>query len=211
MKLYSFPASPNALKVRLALAELGLPHETVDVDLPSGQQRSPDFTAVNPHQKVPVLDDGGFVVRESNAILAYLGRRQPTPLWPLTGREETLALQWLFFESSQLAMPFGILWWSEKVAPKIGIPGASGAALDTARQQAARGLDLLAQRLTESPFILGDQLSLVDCALAPTASILKGTSLDDPTRWPEVAAYCAAIQGRPSWAAAGGAAPLSFA
>jgi glutathione S-transferase len=211
MKLYSFPASPNSLKVRLALAELDLPYETVNVDLPSGQQKSPDFTAVNPHQKVPVLDDGGFVLRESNAILAYLGRRQPTPLWPLTGSEEALALQWLFFESAQLALPFGTVWWGEKVAPKIGIPGPSGSALDNARQQAARGLDLLEQRLTESRFILRDQLSLVDFSVGPIASILKGTSLDDSARWPMMAAYCAAIQARPTWAAAGGAAPLSFA
>lgn len=210
MKLYSYPASPNSLKIRLALAELDLPYETVTVDLPSGQQKSPDFTAVNPHQKVPVLDDGGFVIRESNAILAYLGRRQPTPLWPLTGSEEALALQWLFFEGAQLALPFGTVWWSEKVSPRIGIPGASGSALENARHQATRGLDLLEQRLTESRFILGDRFTLVDCSVGPVVSILKATSLDDSTRWPKVAAYGAAIQARPSWAAAGGTAPLSF-
>jgi glutathione S-transferase len=108
-------------------------------------------------------------------------------------------------------MPFGLVWWSEKVSPRIGVPGPSGTALDSARQQAARGLDLLDQRLSESRFVLGDQLSLVDCAIAPVASILKGTSLDDPARWPKVAAYCAAVQARPSWSAAAGEAPLAFA
>jgi glutathione S-transferase len=72
MKLYVFPPSPRAMKV-IALAEhLQLEHEVRLVDLTKGDQMKPEFTALNPNQRMPVLEDDGFVLWESNAILQYL-------------------------------------------------------------------------------------------------------------------------------------------
>jgi glutathione S-transferase len=74
MRLYNFDSSSNPLKVRLALAELGLECELVTVNLFQGEQREETFRKVNPTGQVPVLQDGSLTLRESNAILAYLGR-----------------------------------------------------------------------------------------------------------------------------------------
>src|ERR1051325_1973422 len=67
----------NTLKLRFALAELGLEYEFVPVDLAKGESRTPDFLRINPHGKVPVLVDGEFALPESNAILWYLGETDP--------------------------------------------------------------------------------------------------------------------------------------
>src|SRR6266851_1229692 len=73
MKLYHFP-SPNPQKVTFALGELGLEYEMVPVDLAKGEQRKPEFLAINPFGRVPVLVDGDLTLWDSHAILAYLGR-----------------------------------------------------------------------------------------------------------------------------------------
>src|SRR6516225_2933405 len=74
MKLYHFP-SPNPQKVTFALRELGLDCEIVPVDLAKGEQRKPEFLALNPFGRVPVLVDGDLVLSEAQAILGYLGEK----------------------------------------------------------------------------------------------------------------------------------------
>src|SRR5712692_11942441 len=103
MKLYHFP-SPNPQKVTFALSELGLEYEMVPVDLAKGEQRKPEFLAVNPFGRVPVLVDGDLTLPESQAILAYLGEKTGR-LWPgsIAGRAD--ALRWLFFLAQELSPP----------------------------------------------------------------------------------------------------------
>src|SRR6266545_30339 len=103
MKLYHFP-SPNPQKVRFALLELGLECEIVPVDLIKREQRTPEFLALNPYGRVPVLTDGALTLWESHAILAYLGEKTGR-LWPTSAAGRADALRWLFFLSGHLAPP----------------------------------------------------------------------------------------------------------
>ncbi|HZY68537.1 MAG TPA: glutathione S-transferase N-terminal domain-containing protein, partial [Devosia sp.] len=70
MKLFSSPGSPNALRTRAVIAELGVPVEIVDVDIGKGENRTPEFLAMNPNGKVPTFVDGELVIWESRAINA---------------------------------------------------------------------------------------------------------------------------------------------
>ena len=180
------------------------------MDLAKGEQTTPSFTSLNPQGKVPVLEHDGFVLRESNAILCYLGTLKQNTMWPDSGPREATSLQWLFFESAHLTMQCGTVWFAEKVAPAVGIPGGDAATLETARRSAARGLDLLDAHLADRPFILGDHFTLVDCSIGATVSVVEGTSLDSDNRWPKVLEYRRRIQARASWAAADGAAVIGF-
>jgi glutathione S-transferase len=74
MKLYNVAYSGNSYKVRLLLAQLGIPYELIEVDILKGGSRTPEFLKINPNGRTPVLDDNGFVLAESNAIMAYLAR-----------------------------------------------------------------------------------------------------------------------------------------
>jgi glutathione S-transferase len=97
MKLYHFPLSGHAHRARLFLSLLDLPHEVIDVDLANGEHKSPAFLAINPFGQVPVLEDDGVYISDSNAILVYLAKKsgrsewlvigggRRTGLWPLCG------------------------------------------------------------------------------------------------------------------------------
>lgn len=212
MRLYSFAPSPNPLKARLALAELGVPHEVTEVNLLKGEQRTDEFKAVNPMSQVPVLVDGALTLRESNAIVAYLGREygMSKKLWPSEPRKESEALQWLFFESSQLAPRAGSFWWSDVVAPKVGRDPMPAAVLEFHREAIARPLDQLDAHLERHLYVLGHDFSLVDCSIGAALSMLKGTRLDEPKRWPNLASYREKIWKRESWKSADGAAIHRF-
>ena len=72
LKIYAFPASPRAFKVLSFANHIGIPYEFVLCDLTNGAQRSPEFTALNINQRMPVLEEDGWSLWESNAILQYL-------------------------------------------------------------------------------------------------------------------------------------------
>ena len=96
MKLYNVAYSGNSYKVRLLLAQLGLVCEIIEVDILKGESRTPEFLKINPNGRTPVLDDDGFVLAESNAILGYLARG--TKFLPEHRQRWAQVFQWLFFE-----------------------------------------------------------------------------------------------------------------
>src|SRR4051794_35704021 len=101
MKLYDQPASGNCLKCRILLRQLGVPYETVVVDLFRGETRTPAHFARNPDGRVPVLElDDGATIPESGAILLYLA--DGTPLLPGDRLARARVHQWLFFEQNQV-------------------------------------------------------------------------------------------------------------
>lgn len=96
-RVYGTSSSGNCHKVRLALDALGLPYRWHEIDVIKGETRTPEFLAMNPNGKVPVLqiDEHSFLP-ESNAILCYLA--DGTSLWPGDRVARAQALQWMFFE-----------------------------------------------------------------------------------------------------------------
>lgn len=95
IKFY-YNMAPNPMKVALCLEEMGLPYEPVPVDTRKGEQHSPEFLAINPNAKVPVIIDDGETVFDSNAILLYLAEK--TGKFMPAKRGE--ALSWLMFVAS---------------------------------------------------------------------------------------------------------------
>jgi glutathione S-transferase len=96
MKLYDSAISGNSYKVRLLLNQLGIPCTIVPIDILKGGSRTGEFLKINPNGRTPVLDDNGFVLAESNAILAYLARG--TKFLPDDRPQWALVFQWMFFE-----------------------------------------------------------------------------------------------------------------
>ena len=79
IKLYDFKSSPNCQRVKVVLEEKGLEYETVPVDLRKQEQKAPEYLAMNPYGKVPVLVDGDTVLYESCIINEYLEEKYPDP------------------------------------------------------------------------------------------------------------------------------------
>jgi len=97
LRLYDFYDSGNGYKARLALAQLDIPYEYIEIDIEKGESRTREFLARNPNGRIPVLElENGAFVPESNAILCYLA--EGTKLMPSDRYERAQVLQWLFFE-----------------------------------------------------------------------------------------------------------------
>lgn len=104
MKLYHFPLSGHAHRARLFLSLLNVPHEVVDVDLANGAHKTAAFLAINAFGQVPVLDDGGTVVGDSNAILVYLARKLGRTDWlPEDAAGAARVQRWLSVAAGEIA------------------------------------------------------------------------------------------------------------
>ncbi len=98
MILHDNLSSGNGYKVRLLLAQLGLPFERIEYDIDRGETRAPEFLeSINSNGRIPVLQtDGGELLAESGAILFYLA--EGTPFLPEGRLERARVLQWMFFD-----------------------------------------------------------------------------------------------------------------
>jgi len=95
IKLYSFPLSGHAHRAHLMLSLLKVEHETIEVNLAEGEQRSENFLKLNPFHHVPVLEDDGLVIRDSNAIIAYLARKYGEQWYPTDAISTAEIQEWL--------------------------------------------------------------------------------------------------------------------
>lgn len=102
LRLYDFLASGNSYKVRLLLAQLGVPFERIELNILKGETQTPEFLSKNLNGQIPVLETGsGQLLAESNAILFYLSTG--TQFLSNAAFERAEVLQWLFFEHYTIA------------------------------------------------------------------------------------------------------------
>src|SRR5947209_5312339 len=123
IKLYGFGSSPNVRKVSLLAAALNIPLTHVTLDFNKGEFGSPDYLAKNPNGKVPTIDDDGFVLWESAAILRYLAAKRPERgLVPPDLLEQAQLDQWLFWWTAHLEPALDRLVYERRVKPFLGLP-----------------------------------------------------------------------------------------
>jgi glutathione S-transferase len=104
MKLHDFALSGHSHRARLFLSLLGIPHELVPVNLAKAEHKSPDFLKMNPLGQVPVLEDDGVFIPDSNAILVYLAKKSGRKDWLPEAPLEAAAVQrWLSVAAGQIA------------------------------------------------------------------------------------------------------------
>ncbi|WP_306394487.1 glutathione S-transferase family protein [Telluria beijingensis] len=104
MKIHHHPLSGHSHRVVLFASLLGVPHELVEVDLMAGAHKRPEFLALNPFGQVPVLEDDGVAVSDSNAILVYLARKAGREDWLPTDAAGLAAVQrWLSVAAGEVA------------------------------------------------------------------------------------------------------------
>jgi glutathione S-transferase len=168
MKLYVLPPSPRAFKVIALKNHLGLDCETQIVDLGKGDQLTPEYVAMNPNRKMPVLEDNGFVLWESNAILQYLASKKPAAgLWPSDPRRQADVSRWQFWEASHWAPACGILAFERLVKKLLGQGDADPAAIAKGEQEFRRAGEVLNANLKGSKWLAGNDLTLADFAVGP--------------------------------------------
>jgi glutathione S-transferase len=206
MNLYQHPFSSCSRRAVLAVLELGLASkvELVTIDLAKGAQRAPSYLKLNPNGRVPVLEDDGFVLWESNAILQYLAEKTPgQKLLPLDPRGRADVTRWMFWNASHFSPAIAILNREHMVKKLIGLGDADP-------KEVARGEGLVRQfggvldgHLAGREWIVGDGLTLADLSIAADLISMERAKLP-LADFPNLQAWFARIKARDSWRQAGG-------
>lgn len=159
MLIYGDLASGNCYKIKLLLLLLQQSHHWQHIDILSGQTRTPQFLALNPNGKIPLLqEDDGFCLAESNAILCYLAHG--SPYLPTANRERARVMQWLFFEQYSHEPCIATARYFKRYLQQHDHP-------DLPARQAGgyRALAVMEQQLAQQPFIAGSTFTIADIAL----------------------------------------------
>jgi len=195
--------TPNVLKVEIMLEETGLPYGLKPVNVWKGEQFAPDFVALNPNSKVPVIVDhdvpGGYAVFESGAILFYLAEKTGQ-LLPASGAARYDVMKWLVFQVANLGPMNGQFNHFDLYAG----PGNHDYSLSRYTTELKRQYGVMERRLGEVPYLGGDAFSIADVAVFPWVLVQsnrlreKYPFLDkESPLYPNIAAWVKRCEARP--------------
>ena len=190
--------SPNVMKIFIALEEMELAYRVQPVDLLAGEQFSPEFLALNPTGKVPVIvDDDSFdgeslAIFESGAILKYLAGTFGG-FFPVEPRARLVAEQWLLVQLTGIGPMFGQYFHFRNYAE-----GEHAYARSRYTTHCVRLCEIIDRRLTQSRFIGSDEYSIVDMATFPWLRNIATYFEEAEERYPHVLAWAAEIGARPA-------------
>lgn len=167
MRLYHHPFSSNARRARMTALHLGTSVEMVVVNLAQGEQRKPDFLKMNPNGKVPVLEDDGFYLTESHAIMQYLADKTPgQTIYPTELRARADVNRWLFWCAHHFQPAAGLLNWENNVKQLLNAGPPDEREVKRGEALFLECGRVLDSHLAKREWVLGDKLSLADYALA---------------------------------------------
>lgn len=195
--LYTYP-TPNGRKVSIMLEEIGLPYAVHVVDITKGEQFKPDFLALNPNNKIPVIvdhdgpDGKPYTVFESGAILIYLADKTGSALLPRDRRGYFDTLQWLMFQMGGLGPMFGQNHFFRHFASEK-IPFA----IERYTKESERIYGVMNKRLAQTAYLAGAQYSIADIAAYPWVAAYGRQGID-LAAFPEVRRWHDQIAARPA-------------
>ncbi|MDH6260968.1 glutathione S-transferase [Bradyrhizobium sp. BR13661] len=198
LTVYGRKSSFNLQKVMWLVGELGIAHKHVELGGSFGGLDTAEFLAMNPHGRVPVIDDSGVVVWESYAILRYLAAKysSETSFWPTNQAERAKADQWMDWSQTALQPAFlvGVFWgWYRTPEAQRNL-----AAVDKALEQTSRYLKHVDHQLKGRSFMLGDRLSLADIPIG--THLYRYLNLDLPRpNLPNVERWYERLQSRSAY------------
>ncbi len=192
LRLYNFLPSGNCYKIRLLLTQLGIPFESIEVDIIKGESRTPEFLAKNSNGRVPVLEtESGQFLAESNAIIFYLS--EGTQFLPQDRFLRAQVLQWLYFEqySHEPFIATSRFW--------ITYLGKAEEYLEALEQKRAPGYAALAvmeKHLQQHTFFVGEQYSIADIGLFAYTHVAHEGNFDLST-FPAIQSWIKRVEVQP--------------
>ena len=176
------------------LKELGLPFEHVLTNFMDGSTRKPEFLAINPNGRVPVLDDSGFKIFESMAINLYLAKKHQSPLGPRDLIEDALMTQWSFWVVTEVEKPL-LFTAANTMLFAEGSRNSDEAAMALGKLQ--RPFKVLEAHLQDRDYLLGERFTVADLNVAIVMEFipLAGINID---AFPRMRAWLSRCVERPA-------------
>ena len=196
MKLYFFE-TPNPRKPCAVARHLGSPVEFVRVDLTKGENKRPEFLAINPNGKVPALEDGAARIWESTAIMCYLAEKAGSRLWPDDARRIDI-IRWFSWDTAHLSRHAGTLYFENFVKPKFGLGDPDPALIEEATGYFRQFAGVLNDHLDGRDHLVGDDLTLADFAVSGFLAHAEEVRLP-LDGFPEIRRWLARLGELPAW------------
>jgi GSH-dependent disulfide-bond oxidoreductase len=195
LKLYTW-TTPNGYKVPIMLEELGQEYEMIPVDITKGEQKKPEFLAINPNHKIPALVDedaegGAIEVFESGAILIYLAEKYGRFL-SKDARTRATEMEWLMFQMANIGPMFGQANHFLKYAPEKIAYG-----IERYTAEAKRLAGVMDARLGDAEFLAG-AYSIADMATWPWVKTGIASEFIDLAAFPNLKRWYDALAARPA-------------
>lgn len=193
LKLHYHPLSTYSRRVLIALREKTIPFEPVVVDMESRKHRDPAYLALNPYGRVPTLEDQGFVLYESTAILNYLEAIHPSPaLVPADLRERARVDMHMKLCDLQMTRQAGTIIFPKRFLPK---DRWNLSAMSSAKAEIEKHLGILAAELRGKTYLVAERFTLADLCYLPFLEFLPLMEIEAP---PSVAAWVERLLAHPS-------------
>jgi glutathione S-transferase len=199
LEIHGASASPFVRKVRVALAEKGIPYRQIPV-VPFGL--SEEFKRISPLGKIPVLQDGDYTLPDSSCIIAYLERVQPEPpLYPRDPRQYGRALFLEEYADTRLVETLAPVFFERFVKVRLlGQKADEARCREQIDQKAPPVLDWLEAQAPTGDGMVGGRFGIADIALAsPFVNFSHVGERVDARRWPKLAAHVERVWSRPSF------------
>ena len=192
MKLYEFPPT-RSIRVRWALQELGIEFEAITVNLPAGEHMQPEFRALNPAGRLPVLVDGDFVLTESVAIVLYLAEKsRDKSLVPSDIKQRAEHQRWMMFTVTELEQP---LWRIAHHTTLYPEQERICAEVSLARRDFTQMVAVMENHMRDRQYLMGDRVMVGDFVLAHTLDWANEVKLLESS--PRLVAYMERMYARP--------------
>ncbi|MEM7445415.1 MAG: glutathione S-transferase [Pseudomonadota bacterium] len=194
LKVWGRRSAFNVQKVLWLIDELDLDYQHIDAGGSAGGLDAPEFLAMNPHGRIPVIDDGGTIVWESHAILRYLAARYASErLWSGDPAARSEADRWMDWSQTTLQPVFlhGVFWGYFRTPE----PQRNWPAIDKALEQCSAHFRLLDRWLADRDFMTGNALSLADMPIGTCLYRYFELDIERPDI-PNVEAWYARLQER---------------
>lgn len=198
LKIYGRANSINVRKVMWAADEIGIPFEREDWGRGFRSVNEAEFLAVNPFGLVPGIDDDGFTLGESHAIIRYLaGKHKRADLLPEAPKERAIVESWMDWQVSEVTsaqMPLALAYI-------FNLPVAGGEAVLEASQQKLRArMQVIENQLAKTKaYITGPDFTLADICIGLAVNRWYGTPVPDKPEFPAIAAYYDLLAERPAY------------
>jgi len=208
MKFYTFPASPGCRPIAMFIADHAMDIEQQIVNLMAGEQYGPTFTAINPNNAVPVLEDGAFRLTESSAILKYLADLVDSPTYPKPLQARAHVNEVMDWANTFLYRAFGFNLCYPQVLPHVKWPDANMQSLALSAGQAGtkKLLGVMNDHMLGDgqDWLCGKDLTIADYFTSGIISLGELTGCDF-SPWPNIQRWYSRMQDRPNWRSANAA------
>lgn len=196
LKIWGRANSSNVKKVTWLCEEIGLPYQRIDAGLAFGVVNTPEYRKLNPNGLVPTIDDDGFILWESNAIVRYLAAKHAAgTLWPTDLKVRADADRWMDWCATTLALAFIPLFMQlVRTAPENRKPQV----IEEGTKRTAEVLARLDAALAGRNFVIGDQFSMADIAFGGVVYLVNNVAFDRP-KLANFDAWYARISARPAF------------